>query len=99
VADVLLKAASAAPKVRYTAGGVAWLLQLLRRFAPAGLVDAGGSKGTCGSTRWRPLGEWSSLASGQTALVAPAQLMVPNRTVTGFYIGAYLALPELIQST
>jgi NAD(P)-dependent dehydrogenase (short-subunit alcohol dehydrogenase family) len=42
VADVVLKAASAArPKHRYTAGGLASRLRLLRRFAPAGLVDAG----------------------------------------------------------
>jgi len=42
VADVVLKAASAArPALRYTAGGVANRLRLLRRFAPAGLVDAG----------------------------------------------------------
>jgi len=42
VADVVLKAASAArPKARYTAGGLAGRLQLLRRFAPAGLLDAG----------------------------------------------------------
>jgi NAD(P)-dependent dehydrogenase (short-subunit alcohol dehydrogenase family) len=41
VADVVLKAASAArPKLRYTAGVVARRLRLLRRFAPAGLVDA-----------------------------------------------------------
>ena len=38
VADVVLKAASAArPKVRYPAGGVASRLRLLRRFAPAGV--------------------------------------------------------------
>jgi short-subunit dehydrogenase len=42
VADVVLKAASAAhPKLRYAAGGLASRLLLLRRFAPAGLVDAG----------------------------------------------------------
>jgi NAD(P)-dependent dehydrogenase (short-subunit alcohol dehydrogenase family) len=42
VADVVLKAVSAArPKLRYTAGGLASRLRLLRRFAPAGLVDAG----------------------------------------------------------
>jgi NAD(P)-dependent dehydrogenase (short-subunit alcohol dehydrogenase family) len=42
VADVVLEAASAArPKLRYTAGGLASRLRLLRRFAPAGLVDAG----------------------------------------------------------
>ena len=42
VADAVLKAASAArPKVRYTAGGLASCLRLLRRFAPAGLLDAG----------------------------------------------------------
>ena len=42
VADVVLKAASAAhPKLRYTAGWLAWRLQMLRWFAPAGMVDAG----------------------------------------------------------
>jgi NAD(P)-dependent dehydrogenase (short-subunit alcohol dehydrogenase family) len=42
VADVVLKAANAArPKLRYTAGPLANRLRLLRRFAPAGLVDAG----------------------------------------------------------
>jgi len=42
VAEVVLQAARAArPKLRYTAGGVASRLRLLRRFAPAGLVDAG----------------------------------------------------------
>jgi short-subunit dehydrogenase len=42
VADVVLRAATAArPKLRYTAGGVAGRLRLLRRFAPAALVDAG----------------------------------------------------------
>jgi NAD(P)-dependent dehydrogenase (short-subunit alcohol dehydrogenase family) len=42
VADVVLKAASAArPKLRYTSGPLAGRLRLLRRFAPAGLVDAG----------------------------------------------------------
>ena len=42
VADTVLKAASAArPKVRYTPSGLASQLRLLRRFAPAGLMDAG----------------------------------------------------------
>jgi NAD(P)-dependent dehydrogenase (short-subunit alcohol dehydrogenase family) len=42
VAEVVLKAASAdRPRLRYTAGGLARRLALLRRFAPAGLVDAG----------------------------------------------------------
>ena len=42
VAEVVLKAARAArPKLRYTAGGLANRLRLLRRFAPAALVDAG----------------------------------------------------------
>ena len=41
VADVVLKAASAAtPKLRYTAGTLAGRLRFLRRFAP-GLVDSG----------------------------------------------------------
>lgn len=42
VAEVVLKAADAAqPKLRYTAGGLASRLRLLRKFAPAGMVDAG----------------------------------------------------------
>jgi len=42
VAEVVLEAASAArPKLRYTAGVRAGRLRLLRRFAPAGLIDAG----------------------------------------------------------
>ena len=42
VADVVLKAASAErPKLRYSAGRLANRLRLLRRFAPARLVDAG----------------------------------------------------------
>jgi NAD(P)-dependent dehydrogenase (short-subunit alcohol dehydrogenase family) len=42
VADVVVKAARAAqPKLRYTAGPLANRLRLLRKFAPAGLVDAG----------------------------------------------------------
>lgn len=42
VADAVLKAANAThPKIRYTAGKLANRLRLLRRFAPAGLVDAG----------------------------------------------------------
>jgi NAD(P)-dependent dehydrogenase (short-subunit alcohol dehydrogenase family) len=42
VADVVLEAATAArPKLRYTAGGGASRLRLIRRFAPAGVVDAG----------------------------------------------------------
>ncbi|QPF89506.1 oxidoreductase [Bradyrhizobium commune] len=42
VANTVLAAAAAArPKIRYTAGRLAGRLRLLRRFAPAGLVDAG----------------------------------------------------------
>jgi len=42
VADVVLEAAIAdRPKRRYAAGGLANRLRLLRRFAPAGMVDAG----------------------------------------------------------
>ncbi len=42
VADTVLEAANAAhPKIRYAAGRRANRLRLLRRFAPAGLVDAG----------------------------------------------------------
>jgi hypothetical protein len=42
VAEVVLRAAAAPkPKLRYTAGRVAYRLRLLRRFAPARLLDAG----------------------------------------------------------
>lgn len=42
VADVVLKAANARnPKLRYTAGKLACRLSILRRFAPAALVDMG----------------------------------------------------------
>ena len=42
VADTVLKAANAThPKVRYTAGRLANRLRLLRRYAPAAVVDAG----------------------------------------------------------
>ncbi|RSZ60908.1 SDR family NAD(P)-dependent oxidoreductase [Massilia atriviolacea] len=42
VAETVLKAASAArPKLRYTAGGLAARLRLLRTFAPASMLDAG----------------------------------------------------------
>jgi NAD(P)-dependent dehydrogenase (short-subunit alcohol dehydrogenase family) len=42
VADTVLEAANASrPKVRYAAGRLAKRLRLLRRLAPAGLVDAG----------------------------------------------------------
>jgi NAD(P)-dependent dehydrogenase (short-subunit alcohol dehydrogenase family) len=57
VADTVLKAASAAhPKVRYAAGKLANRLRLLRRFAPAGLVDAGIRKDLRldAATAWQP---------------------------------------------
>ncbi len=42
VADVVLKAANAKhPKLRYTAGKLAFRLSFLRRFAPTALVDSG----------------------------------------------------------
>jgi hypothetical protein len=42
VAETVLRAARAEhPKLRYTAGALASRLSLLRRFAPAGMMDAG----------------------------------------------------------
>jgi hypothetical protein len=42
VAETVLKAASATrPQLKYAAGSLAKRLRFLRRFAPAGLVDAG----------------------------------------------------------
>jgi NAD(P)-dependent dehydrogenase (short-subunit alcohol dehydrogenase family) len=59
VADVVLHAADAArPKLRYTAGGLAARLRLLRRFAPAAIIDAGIRKdlrlGNLGALRATP---------------------------------------------
>ena len=38
-------------------------------------------------------------ASGETALVDPQRLTVPNQSLAGFYIGAYLKRPELVRQT
>lgn len=38
-------------------------------------------------------------SSGKTAVVNPWHLTVPNQSVTGFYLGAFLAFPDLINST
>ncbi|KMO41079.1 quinone oxidoreductase family protein [Methylobacterium aquaticum] len=38
-------------------------------------------------------------ASGEEAAIPASRLMVPNHTVTGFYIGAYLADPALVMAT
>ncbi|MHA6825246.1 quinone oxidoreductase family protein [Ralstonia pseudosolanacearum] len=38
-------------------------------------------------------------SSGKSTQIDPWQLTVPNRTVTGFYIGAYFAFPDLVRST
>jgi NAD(P)-dependent dehydrogenase (short-subunit alcohol dehydrogenase family) len=40
-ATVLKAATASSPRLRYTSGGLAARLRLLRRFAPAGLMDAG----------------------------------------------------------
>jgi NAD(P)-dependent dehydrogenase (short-subunit alcohol dehydrogenase family) len=56
VADAVLKAASAIrQKLRYAAGGLASRLRLLRRFAPAGMVDAGIRKDLQLDVRTAPL--------------------------------------------
>jgi NAD(P)-dependent dehydrogenase (short-subunit alcohol dehydrogenase family) len=56
VADVVLKAATAArPKLRYTAGVLAGRLRLLRRFAPASVMDAGLRKDLQLDARTAPL--------------------------------------------
>ncbi|MBI6852774.1 NADPH:quinone oxidoreductase family protein [Pseudomonas cichorii] len=38
-------------------------------------------------------------SSGKTSLIDPWQMIVPNHTLTSFYVGAFMAFPELIQST
>jgi NAD(P)-dependent dehydrogenase (short-subunit alcohol dehydrogenase family) len=70
VADTVLEAAIAArPKLRYTAGGLANRLRLLRRFAPAGWVDTG-IRRICGWTHRQrhcfALRSWKSKRSWRT---------------------------------
>jgi len=61
VAEVVLQAATAdSPKIRYTAGGLAGRLQLLRRYAPASLVDAGVRKDLRLDTKTAPLARAAS---------------------------------------
>ena len=38
-------------------------------------------------------------SSGKTSLIDPWDLIVPNHTLTSFYVGAYAAFPDVIQST
>jgi NAD(P)-dependent dehydrogenase (short-subunit alcohol dehydrogenase family) len=60
VADVVLKAASAPrPKLRYAAGALARRLRLLRRFAPAGLMDSGIRKDLRLDALTTPSGTWT----------------------------------------
>jgi len=60
VADVVLKAASApSPKLRYAAGALARRLRLLRRFAPAGLMDTGIRKDLRLDALPTPSGTWT----------------------------------------
>jgi len=60
VADVVLKAASApSPKLRYAAGALARRLRLLRRFAPAGLMDTGIRKDLRLDALTTPSGTWT----------------------------------------
>lgn len=65
------------------------------------LETVGGENVTQALRALAPFGRMVFLgqSSGKTALVDPWQLTAPNRTVTGFYIGGYLAFPELIQAT
>jgi len=68
VADVVLKAASAAhPKLRYTAGKLAGRMRLLRRFAPAAVMDDGIRKslrlGSGGDTNTQKLQQASEKTS------------------------------------
>jgi hypothetical protein len=63
VADAVLKAASAArPRLRYACGPLAGRLRLLRRFAPAAMMDAGIRKDLQLDTLTAPLPRASALA-------------------------------------
>lgn len=89
--------------VDYTVAG--WSEKVLEltdgRGADIVLEMAGGDSVAQALAALAPFGRMIFLgqSSGKTALIEPWQLTVPNRTVTGFYIGAYFAQQELIQST
>ena len=65
------------------------------------LETAGGSNVAEALKALAPFGRMIFIgqSSGQTSLIDPWKLTVPNHTITSFYIGAYMAFPELIQST
>lgn len=81
-----------ADKVRELTGG---------RGADVVLEMAGGDTVAQALDAMAPFGRMIFLgqSSGKTALIDPWSLTVPNRTVTGFYVGAYLADPQLVQAT
>jgi NADPH:quinone reductase len=89
--------------VDYTAPGWAKKVRELTngRGVDVVLETAGGETVAHALEAMAPFGRMIFLgqSSGKTALIDPWQLTVPNHTVTSFYVGAYLAFPDLIQST
>ncbi|APO96116.1 quinone oxidoreductase family protein [Xanthomonas vesicatoria] len=89
--------------VDYTAPG--WADQVLALTDGRGvdviLESAGGASVTEALRALAPFGRMVFLgqSSGENTLLDPWQLTLKNHTVTSFYIGGYMALPELMQST
>ncbi|MFO3706221.1 zinc-binding alcohol dehydrogenase family protein [Xanthomonas codiaei] len=65
------------------------------------LESAGGDSVTEALRALAPFGRMVFLgqSSGENTLLDPWQLTLKNHTVTSFYIGGYMALPQLMQST
>ncbi|NDZ17690.1 quinone oxidoreductase [Variovorax sp. WS11] len=89
--------------VDYTAPGWAEKVRELTdgRGVDVVLETAGGESVGQALSAMAPFGRMIFIgqSSGKTALIDPWQLTVPNHTITSFYIGAYLAFPEMIMST
>ncbi|HEX7884558.1 MAG TPA: quinone oxidoreductase [Phenylobacterium sp.] len=89
--------------VDYTAPGWAEKVKELTggRGVDIVLETAGGDTVHQAISAMAPFGRMIFLgqSSGQTALIDPWELTVANHTVTSFYVGGYLAFPELMQST
>ncbi|HEX7887648.1 MAG TPA: zinc-binding dehydrogenase, partial [Phenylobacterium sp.] len=89
--------------VDYTAPGWAEKVKELTggRGVDIVLETAGGDTVHQAISAMAPFGRMIFLgqSSGQTSLIDPWELTVANHTMTSFYVGGYLAYPDLIQST
>lgn len=65
------------------------------------METAGGETANEALDAMAPLGRMVFIgqSSGEKTVIEPWRLTVPNHTITGFYVGAYLAFPEIVQNT